>query len=190
MKQSIALLLISSLITPSIFAQSLDQRTEQSRAAVKSFMGELKHQLKTTLKKEGPIAAIKVCNVVAPSIAQKQSNLQGWEVSRTSLKVRNPNNAADSWERSVLESFESRKNAGEALNKMEHFEIVMEDGQQWFRYMKAIPTAAKPCLLCHGSNLKPQIAATLDKLYPNDMARGYSAGDIRGAFSIRQPVDH
>jgi hypothetical protein len=56
------------------------------------------------------------------------------------------------------------------------------------RYMKAIPTAAKPCLACHGAKISPEVAAKLDDIYPEDKARGYGAGDIRGAFTIRQPM--
>ncbi|MBL6933600.1 MAG: DUF3365 domain-containing protein, partial [Rhodospirillales bacterium] len=54
--------------------------------------------------------------------------------------------------------------------------------------MKAIPTDEKPCLACHGGNISEEVAAKLDDLYPQDKARGYNAGDIRGAFTIRQPM--
>ncbi|MFC1603376.1 DUF3365 domain-containing protein, partial [Pseudomonadota bacterium] len=105
-----------------------------------------------------------------------------------SLKPRNTANTPDPWETSVLKQFDARKAAGEDPKKMEHYEVVTQNGKQLFRYMKAIPTAEKPCLVCHGSNIKPPIAAALDKLYPQDKARGYKAGDIRGAFTITQPM--
>ncbi len=54
--------------------------------------------------------------------------------------------------------------------------------------MKAIPTAEKPCLACHGGKIQIKVTETLDKLYPQDQARGYKAGDIRGAFTITQPM--
>ena len=185
-----ALTLIASLTAFSAQAMSIEERAIESRMAVKDFMQSLKHELKTSIKKDGPVAAIKVCNVSAPNIAKQQSVKHGWEIGRTSLKLRNPDNAPDAWEQAVLESFEQRKAKGEDIKQMEFHEVVTEDGQQYFRYMKAIPTAAKPCLVCHGENLKPKIAATLDQLYPNDQARGYKAGDIRGAFTIRQPMNH
>ena len=188
MKPLITTTLIASLVAFSAHASSIEQRAIESRMAVKDFMQELKHELKTSIKKDGPVAAIKVCNISAPNIAKQKSDKHGWEIGRTSLKVRNPDNAPDTWEKAVLEEFEQRKAKGVAIKQMEHYEVVSENGQQYFRYMKAIPTAKKPCLVCHGDNLKPKIAATLDQLYPKDQARGYKAGDIRGAFTIRQAI--
>lgn len=169
-------------------AGDLDQRAAESRAVVKEFMGALKGQLKAALKEGGPVKAIEVCNVSAPAIAMAQSKKHGWKIGRTSLKLRNPANAPDAWERSVLEEFEARKAAGEDPKLMEHYELVSQDGRQVFRYMKAIPTAEKPCLACHGAKIRPEVAKILDRLYPQDQARGFRAGDIRGAFTITQPM--
>jgi len=43
--------------------------------------------------------------------------------------------------------------------------------------------------MCHGDNLAPDIAAELNKRYPDDQATGYKAADIRGmvSISIREP---
>ena len=61
------------------------------------------------------------------------------------------------------------------------------DGQRTFRYMKAIGTQPV-CTVCHGTSIAPEVTARLDALYPEDRARGFAVGDIRGAFSITQPV--
>jgi hypothetical protein len=50
------------------------------------------------------------------------------------------------------------------------------------------PADKMPCLKCHGTDIDPAVAAKLDALYPKDMARGYKAGDVRGAFTLRQPM--
>jgi len=140
------------------------------------------------MQEGGPINAISVCNLSAPAIANTYSVSRGWDVGRTSLKVRNPANAPDAWERSVLESFEERKTAGEDPAKMEYHEVVRQDGVKQLRYMKAIPTA-QLCLACHGESVDSITRTRLEKLYPEDQALGYKAGDIRGAFSISQPLD-
>jgi hypothetical protein len=190
MKRIIALgLLLAVPLTLSANGDGdLEKRAQASRAVIKGFFGELKGQLVSGIKKGGPVEAIKVCNTTAPAIAKKFSDQKGWRVARTSLKLRNPANAPDAWEKAVLEQFEARKAAGEDPKKMEFYEVVEVDGKQSFRYMKAIPTAEKPCLVCHGGNIKPEVAAALDEKYPNDQARGYKAGDIRGAFTITQPM--
>jgi hypothetical protein len=189
MKKIIALGLLAAMpFTLSATNTDLDKRAQESRAVIKQFFGELKGQLVAALKSGGPGKAIPVCKDVAPAIAKKHSKAKGWDVARTSLKLRNPNNAPDAWEQGVLEQFEARKAAGEDPKKMEFYEVVEQDGKQVFRYMKAIPTAEKPCLMCHGENIKPEITQILDEQYPEDQARGYKAGDIRGAFTITQPM--
>ena len=70
---------------------------------------------------------------------------------------------------------------------MEYFEVVEEGGQKSFRYMKAIPTAGL-CLTCHGAVIDPALEQELKSLYPQDKARGFEVGDIRGAFTIEQPM--
>jgi hypothetical protein len=189
MKRILALgLLLALPLSLSAANDDLDKRAQESRAVIKQFFGELKGQLVAALNSGGPGKAIGVCKDMAPAIADKHSKAQGWRVARTSLKLRNQDNAPDAWEQGVLEQFEARKAAGEDITKMEFFEVVEADGKQSFRYMKAIPTAEKPCLVCHGGEIKPEIATILDEKYPSDQARGYKAGDIRGAFTITQPM--
>lgn len=166
----------------------LDERAQSSRLVVKKFFGALKSELIAGLK-SGPVNAIGICNERAPEISDKISTEKNWRVARTSLKIRNPANAPDDWERAVLEKFDARKAAGEDPKKMEYSEIVEADGKKYFRYMKAIPTAAKPCLACHGSDIAPKVKVKLSELYPEDRARGYKPGDIRGAFTITQPMN-
>lgn len=165
-----------------------DPMVKESRAAIKAFAGELKGNLQAAMKSGGPLKAIEVCKTVSPTITAEQSARQGLEIRRTSLKLRNPDNAPDDWERKILASFEARKALGEDVKKIDHHEQMEMDGKQVFRYMKAIPTAEKPCTICHGSELAPELKAALDKAYPKDQARGFKAGDIRGAFSIIKPL--
>lgn len=71
----------------------------------------------------------------------------------------------------MLKQFEARKAQGEALDKLEFSAVIPDDqGQQTFRYMKAIPTTAL-CLTCHGQTLPAEVDAKLKELYPNDQAR-------------------
>lgn len=103
------------------------------------------------------------------------------------MKPRNAINAPDKWELNVLSTFEARKAKGESLDNMVFSETVNENGKKYFRFMKAIPTG-EVCLKCHGTDIEQPVVSKLDELYPADQARGYKAGDIRGAFSIKQPM--
>lgn len=124
----------------------------------------------------------------APEIAQELSEKSGWEVGRTSLKLRNPNlNAPDDWERQVLLRFEEHKAAGDDVQTMAYAEVVETDAGKSYRFMKAIPTADL-YLACHGESINPDIAAAIDEAYPQDEARGCKAGDIRGAFTLSKSL--
>ena len=188
MKQLMTFFAVSMAVISAVHADDYTAEIAASRATAKEFMQTLKQELQRGMQEGGPVNAISVCNLSAPGIANTYSVRKGWDVGRTSLKLRNPANAPDVWERSVLESFEERKGAGEDPAKMEHYEVVSQDGVKELRYMKAIPTA-KLCLACHGENVDSITRTRLEKLYPDDQALGYKAGDIRGAFSISQPLD-
>lgn len=159
-----------------------------SRDAARQFGGALKEALQQAIKTGGPVNGIAVCHDQANQIATDLGSKLDMIVGRTSLKTRNPGNAPDNWELAVLKQFEARKAQGEPADKLEFFAVIEDDqGQKTFRYMKAIPTGAL-CLACHGDKLDPEVDAKLKALYPNDTARGFKEGDLRGAFTIAKPL--
>jgi hypothetical protein len=183
----LALGLMPSIASLPAAAQEIEERIAASREVVQAFSKQLREQLMQAIQTGGAVEAIAVCHTAAPEIARVHSEAHGWSVGRTSLKPRNPANAPDAWETGVLQQFEQRKAAGEAAVALEFAEVVATESGQVFRYMKAIPTA-EPCLACHGSNLAPEVAARLHDLYPQDQATGFAVGDLRGAFTIAQPM--
>ncbi len=186
LKQTAIIIILSLCLGTT--AQAADHwRQNAARQAVKELGSNLKKALKQAMKEGGPAKAIAVCNEKSLRIAEKISLERGWRIGRTSLKYRNPANAPDAWERGVLLLFAKRRAAGENPVRMEFSEVVKKNGHQEFRYMKAIPTAVI-CLKCHGRHIAPAIAKKLHKLYPDDLATGFRTGDIRGAFTITEPI--
>jgi hypothetical protein len=167
--------------------QSLQPYVDEGKGIIKAFMGDLKGELVKGMKKNGPVDTISTCHQVAPNLAEAHSQMSGWQVGRTSLKLRNQNNVADAWELAVLKEFESRKSAGEDPMKLIKAEVVEEEGRKVFRMMKAIPTA-EACTKCHGEAIAEPVATKLDELYPSDKARGYKVGELRGAFTLKKAM--
>lgn len=186
---SINVLLASTLSMVPLLANAGEkvpsQDLEEARSLVKAFGSDLKHVLKTSMKAGGPINALAQCNIQAGPIAEKNSSLSGWNIARTSLKVRNESNAPDEWESMTLRQFEKRKAAGENLKTMEYAEAVKEGDKLVYRYMKPIPTAGL-CVTCHGGDVSEEITMKVKSLYPNDQATGFTVGDIRGAFTLQK----
>ena len=169
----------------------IDQYKAEAKKITGAFFEELKSELGKGMKAGSPVTAITVCNSVAPTITIKHSENSGWDVARTSLKLRNPNNAPDAWETNVLQQFEERHAEGESPDTLAYAEIVDEGDDKYFRFMKGIvmpPLEKMPCLKCHGENIDPETAAKLDELYPEDQARGYKAGQVRGAFTLKKKL--
>jgi cytochrome c551/c552 len=69
---------------------------------------------------------------------------------------------------------------------LEYRDIITENNARYYRYAKAIKEQ-KTCLACHGQSkdISTEVQNALDKQYPNDIARSYEVGDVRGAVSIR-----
>jgi hypothetical protein len=164
------------------------QDAAQAKALIKEFATTLQGELQTAMKAGGPVNAVGVCKDKAPAIAADLSEQSGWEVGRTSLKIRNAAlNSPDQWEQAVLEQFEQRKQQGEPVETLAYSEVVGDADSKSFRFMKAIPTG-EVCLACHGADIEPDLAETIDAAYPDDQARGYAIGDIRGAFTLSKPL--
>lgn len=176
-------------VTPALSDNTAADMTPAAREAIKGLGGALKEKLQAAMKDGGPIAALSVCNTEAPKIERARSEASGMKVARTALKFRNPDNAPDDFEKRVMEKFIADIKGGADAMKLDHAEVVEADGKKTFRYMKPIMTAGQPCLACHGSELKPEVAAKIKELYPDDQATGFSAGDMRGAFTVTKVLN-
>jgi hypothetical protein len=88
------------------------------------------------------------------------SELYGGKGKLTSLKLINPDNAPDDWERAALLRFEQ--------GEREIAEFTEIDGQPYLRQIGAL-MAEKGCLKCHGR-------------------QGYKEGDVRGGIAISIPM--
>lgn len=172
-------------------AAELEQQRQEAAAVTQTFMDKLMGTMQQEMRAGGPTAAIKVCTEQAPAIAGQLSREHGWRVTRVGTRVRNPMlGMPDSWEQQVLAQFQQRKDDGEALKGMNHAEVVSEPGGRYFRFMAAIGIQPR-CLTCHGplEQIPEAVRTLLSEHYPHDTATGYQEGDLRGAVSIKYPLD-
>jgi hypothetical protein len=168
-----------------------DNRVRGAQEVVQQFQRELGGRLKQALKNDGPAAGIRVCAEAAPQIAARLSRDKGWRITRVSSQVRNPLlGTADAWEQQVLSGFRDRHAQGAAYAGMHEAEVVSGPQGRYFRYMQAIPTQGV-CLTCHAerSELAAPVREALAEQYPHDRATGYQVGELRGAFSVKWPLE-
>lgn len=154
----------------------------RARNAAGALAPQLMGALGEALGAGGPVKALEVCQVRAPQIASAVGAEQQLEIGRTALRVRNPANAADEWERGVLADFAQRLTAGADANSLEAHSVEAQDGGWRVRWMRGI--VLQPlCATCHGDELAPDLRAELARRYPSDQATGFKPGDLRGAFT-------
>ena len=181
------------MLTMATGIASADQTAlaQEASEVATTFLEELGEAMTREMTERGPIEAIIVCTKLAPDIAGRLSRERGWRVTRVGTRVRNPLlGMPDAWEQRILAEFTERAAKEKTFASMTHYEVVMEPDGQYFRFMKPIMVQSK-CLLCHGSSdqIPESIRIMLKQQYPFDRAVGYKAGELRGAVSIKQPLD-
>jgi hypothetical protein len=164
---------------------SVDPKLAEARAIAGEFGKTLQPALGGAMKEGGPVHAVGMCHEVAPKIAADLSKSSGWNVNRVSLKPRGATATPDAWETQTMQWFDSELAAGKDVKTLEKFEIVKVDGQDTYRYMKAVGTA-EVCLTCHGTAVPAPVKQKIAEHYPADKAVDYQLGQIRGAFSFQQ----
>lgn len=173
-----------------IAADDLAQRAKKARELAHNYSEKLRTSLADALKAGGPVGAIGACNTLAPDLNTSITESSTFEISRTSMRVRNPENAPDAWEQVVLEQFQAALTAGRDPKTLETFDVVTtQEGQRLFRYMRPITMREPSCLLCHGPNVAQDVKAEIAKYYNDDKAVGFNLGELRGAFSLVQQLD-
>lgn len=167
-----------------------DALLKESREYAGQLLEQISGEVVREYKLSGSLRSVIVCKYVVPELSSAISRKSGMRVTRVSLKVRNPlTGMPDAYESRILRQFDRRVAKGEKAESLEHWEIVREDGQRYFRYMKAIPVK-EFCLACHGpeDSISAALKAQVLSEYPNDQATGYEVGQIRGAVTIKKAL--
>ena len=188
MKLPLTLILLTATLHAG--AQDVGALTAETKKTVLPVVPKVVNAMQEAVAEKGVAGAIPVCKDQAPRLIKEVRDSTGWSIRRVSLKPRNPERGTpDIWEVRTLVDFNLRAAAGEKPEALEKSEIVSENGKQVFRYMKALPTQPL-CLSCHGpvDQLAPGVRSVLGQLYPDDLATGYSVGQIRGAISVRRSI--
>lgn len=151
---------------------------EKGRKIVASTFSLLSSTLKEKIESEGAAAAVTYCNLTAMSLTDSIALIENAKVKRTSLKWRNPSNKPTEWEQTVLKAYQTDVDKGEeVLPKV----YRLSDN----KIMYTAPILMMPlCTKCHGKSIENELKVKLKTLYPNDMAKGYESGDLRGMWSI------
>jgi len=173
-----------------VAADETDDLTAQGGQLIQQLAGALQTELVAAMQSGGPVAAVDVCNHQAFDITYNVSDAaEGWEISRSSHRLRNPANTPDEYTAAAMDVLLSRAADGETPQTLVTAEIVEDGDQRVFRMVKAIPTG-EVCLTCHGSTeVSAEVEAVIAEYYPEDAARGFALGDMRGVFTLNKVLE-
>jgi hypothetical protein len=141
----------------------------------------LRSTLLRTISQEGLAGAVVFCKAEAGTLTGTYAS-GAVEISRTSLRYRNPANKPDSLSEIVLRAMQDSMDRASVPKP-----FLQQTPDGVVHYYKPIMVQAM-CLACHGSvpgHVQPDVLAKIDSLYPGDLARNYQEGQLRGAWHLR-----
>ena len=162
-------------VTPDVDYLALGK--EIAQLSFKTLSGELKAQI----VEGGPVHAIPFCNENAIPLTDSLATAYSAKIERVAVNYRNPKNKAVGYDTDVYMSYSAQLSDGKMVKPKLH---TNDDGQTVF-YAPIILKAQ--CVVCHGEPIEEVNEETLTKiaeLYPDDLATGYSEGDLRGLWKI------
>lgn len=161
-------------------------------AIAQEFASTLQGILLAELKKGGTLGAVSVCSDTALKLTSKVGEKYGVKIKRISERNRNPKNApTNENEKMILTLLQEEHNLLAAENKdndaINELNIKKDKLKSQGLFFTPIKTAGA-CIQCHGTEeqISPETLKRINKLYPEDKARGYKAGDFRGAIVIEK----
>ncbi len=140
----------------------------------------LRSALGLAMATEGVAGAIDYCRLNAHDITSVYQNENIESISRAALRVRNPENAADSLEAVIMEALIALKREGKPLSSR----VVTHGGKT--HYFRPIILQGA-CISCHGNpetEIRPAVLEQLAVQYPDDDATGFKVGDVRGVWHL------
>lgn len=186
MRTGLAVLLVLAAGGATVHAYD-DAVLLKGRAAAAALNETLESRMTRSLRDSGPEGAMAVCAYQAQALAYEVERKHGVKVRRTSLRLRNRDNAPDVYEKELLARLAARARAGDLPD--ESLDERREGGQTVYRYAKPL-VAGKFCITCHGApgEIPEPIRRMLLSRYPEDAATGYRAGDLLGIVSVVIPA--
>ena len=134
----------------------------------------------SAMKMGGPLAAIQYCNINAMTITDSLSKAFDVRISRVTDKNRNSANVLKNEDLTIWKHY----NSGEINIQMGDTVVAIEGKNV---YYKPIYIANPVCLNCHGqsgTDIMDFTLAKIEEFYPEDLAKEYNLGELRGLWKV------
>lgn len=196
-KKPFLIILLSTLLLFAITTSAksgekdLTQKEAEALKSARQTTDAMLKEYKKSLLQKGSIEnALTRCIGIGGDIAKDYSLRTGYVVKRTSLGYRNPDNKPTDTEERILKRFSKLNQEGKIKKGHESHSIIEEGKVKYLLYMRPLVTG-RLCINCHGksSDISPDTSRLIKEAYPDDKATGFEVGDIRGAVTIKIPLE-
>ena len=167
-------------------AEATGEHADQGRRIVAQAFGVLSSNLVAALARGPASNALEFCAVNVGPLTAGVVGPQGVTLRRVSHRARNPDNQANPAELALIESYRTALAAGHTNPP-----VLLTNALGSVRFYAPILLQNPLCLQCHGqpgSEIAAGTLSTIDRLYPQDAARGFRLGEVRGLWSVTFPA--
>lgn len=168
-------------------ADVVNSARQQGQQIVGETFQLLSTNLANAIRQGGVSNALPFCSAAALPLTRSLAEQQGVTVRRFSHRPRNPQGKADAFELQILQIFEQA-----ILSSRSPEPIITNLVPGKVTFLAPIVLSQPLCLQCHGkpgSDIAPGHLALIDRLYPQDQARGFSLGELRGGWRVEFPFE-
>jgi len=168
---------------------ALEKAKKEATAAAGAYMKDLKAILVAEIQKNGPESAVNICSDTAQKFTKHYSATKKMQIRRVSFMNRNEANVPDQSEIMWLKEFENMMKDG-SFNKDTVLYRVEKSGRERMLHLVKPIILAEECVVCHGSDeqIPEGIKKIISEKYPNDKAKNFKPGDLRGAVSVKVKI--
>jgi hypothetical protein len=164
-------------LSPEKQAQYINKGKKLTMFSYKAFSKEL---LKA-IEDGGVENAVGYCHLKADPISDSLSKTYRADIKRISDKFRNPLNKPDPLDAQVIQAYQQQLIEGKELQP--YLEVI----DSMVIFYSPILILNPMCLQCHGepgSTMETTTADFIKTKYPDDLAKGYKLGELRGVFRV------
>lgn len=164
-------------LSPEQQAEYLERGKNITMSSFKALSSELMKAIETG----GLEKAVNYCNLKAIPLTDSLSGNYKAEIHRISDRYRNPDNRPGELDMKVISAYRLQMEKGQELQA--HLEVTGDT----VYYYSPILIQNPLCLQCHGepgNTMDPSTEKIISLKYPEDMAKGYKLGELRGVWKI------
>lgn len=163
--------------------EDIETIKDHARETIAMTFGTLSGELKATMTAGGVHQAIEYCSLNAIALTDSLAHLRKVKIKRATDRPRNPINLLSIAENNIFNYYQNA-----ISNNLSYSDTLVIYPKQRTYYAPILINNL--CLRCHGNSKDIEEYNFIKDRYKEDMAVGYSIGDLRGIWCVSYNSEH